>query len=277
MRDYAFANGTAVVTGAASGIGESLAVSLAGQGSHLALLDRDTERLEALVGTLRRDHPSLKITSHAVDLVDAKAISEVAADVTAQHPRITLLINNAGVALSGRFDQVTLEEFEWVIDINFLATVRLTHALLPTLAESPGAHLVNVSSLFGLIAPAGQSAYTASKFAVRGFTEALRQELPQKGIGVTQVHPGGIRTRIATSARVGSGVSETEQASAQRQFAKLLTIEAADAAEQIMTGIRRRRTRVLIGWSARLPDLLGRALPGSYHRVVALAMKPSSR
>ena len=109
-----------------------------------------------------------------------------------RHPRIRLLVNNAGVALGGRFDQVTLEEFSWVVDINFRAVVQLTHALLPALKAEPGAHLVNVSSLFGLIAPAGQAAYSASKFAVRGFTEALRHELVEDGIGVTSVHPGGI-------------------------------------------------------------------------------------
>ncbi|MDI5943774.1 SDR family oxidoreductase, partial [Micromonospora sp. DH15] len=168
------------------------------------------------------------------------------------------LVNNDGVELGGRFDQVTLDEFGWVVDVNFRAVVQLTHALLPALKAEPGAHLVNVSSLFGLIAPAGQAAYAASKFAVRGFTEALRQELAGDGIGVTCVHPGGIRTRIAADARVGSGVPVEEYEAARRRFERLLSIDPATAAEAILRGVQRRRGRVLIGWSARLPDLLAR-------------------
>ncbi|MHA6761214.1 SDR family NAD(P)-dependent oxidoreductase [Streptacidiphilus sp. PAMC 29251] len=277
MRDYVFAHGTAVVTGAASGIGAALAHGLAERGSHLALLDRDADGLDALVKDLGGQYPQLTVRSYTVDLGDAEATLRAAESVRADHERITLLINNAGVALAGRFDQLSVEEFEWVVDINFHAQVRLTHALLPMLYASPGAHLVNVSSLFGLIAPAGQSAYAASKFAVRGFTEALRHELPEKGVGVTGVHPGGIRTAIATNARVAAGVSAAEQSAGQRQFEKLLTIEPSAAAAQILEGVRRRRTRVLIGWSARIPDLLGRLLPGSYGRVLAVAMKNRGR
>ncbi|KKJ93969.1 SDR family oxidoreductase [Micromonospora sp. HK10] len=275
MRDFVFPGGTAVLTGAASGIGEALAHGLARRGADLVLLDRDAERLEAVVAAIRAAHPDRRVETHLVDLADPEATDRVAGEIHRAHPRLRLLINNAGVALGGRFDQVTLDEFLWVIEINFRAVVRLTHALLPALKSEPGAHLVNVSSLFGLIAPAGQAAYSASKFAVRGFTEALRHELVDDGVGVTSVHPGGIRTRIAASARVGSGVPRAEYEVGRTQFEKLLTIDPAKAAEVILRGVERRRGRVLIGWSAKLPDLLARLAPASYGKVLALGMRPN--
>jgi len=137
--------------------------------------------------------------------------------------------------------------------VNFRAPLMLTHLLLPALKASPGSHLVNVSSLFGLVAPAGQSAYAASKFALRGLTEVLRHELPQSGVGVTAVHPGGIRTRIASSARAGSGVPMAEAMAGQRDFERLLTMDAAEAARIIVHGVENRRNRVLVGWSAKVP------------------------
>jgi short-subunit dehydrogenase len=277
MRRYIFAGGTAVVTGAASGIGEALAHGLARRGSHLVLLDRDTRRLSDVAAAIRGANPGLSVETHVVDLADREATRHIAHAVVQEHPRIRLLVNNAGVALGGRFDQVTLEEFDWVIDINFRAAVWLTHILLPALKAEPGSHLVNVSSLFGLIAPAGQAAYAASKFAVRGFTEALRQELADNRIGVTSVYPGGVRTRIAESARVGSGVSRQEEQAARAQFATLLTIDPADAAEIIIDGIERRRGRVLIGWSAKIPDVLARLLPAAYGRILTVMMRARAR
>ncbi|SBT45091.1 SDR family NAD(P)-dependent oxidoreductase [Micromonospora narathiwatensis] len=273
MRDFVFPGGTAVVTGAASGIGEALAYGLARRGADLVLLDRDAERLDAVAAAIRVAHPDRRIDTHLVDLADADATDRAATELRRRHPRIRLLVNNAGVALGGRFDQVTLDEFLWVIEINFRSVVRLTHALLPALKAEPGAHLVNISSLFGLIAPAGQTAYSASKFAVRGFTEALRHELVDDGVGVTSVHPGGIRTRIAASARVGSGVPREEFEAGRQQFEKLLSIDPAKAAEVILRGVRRRRGRVLIGWSAKLPDLLVRLAPASYGRILALGTR----
>jgi len=267
---FEFADGTAVVTGAASGIGEALAHGLAARGSRLVLLDRDADRLAAVAAALGPDTP---VWTHVVDLADADAVATVIGDVRREHPRIRLLVNNAGVALGGRFEQVTLDEFGWLMDINFHAAVRLTHGLLPALKAEPGSHLVAVSSVFGIIAPAGQAAYSASKFALRGFTEALRHELVDDGIGVTCVHPGGIRTRIAESARLGSGVDEAEVTAARQEFAKMLTIPPERAAERILAGVHRRRGRVLIGWSARLPDALARLLPVSYGRILAAAAR----
>lgn len=267
MRPFVFAGGTAVVTGAASGIGEALAHGLAERGSDLVLLDRDEARLKAVADDLR---PSGRtVETHVVDLADRDAARRTAEEVLTAHPRIRLLVNNAGVALGGRFDQVSLEDYNWVIDINFRAQVVLTHVLLPALKAEPGAHLVNLSSIFGIIAPAGQSAYAASKFAVRGLTEVLRQELAADDIGVTCVHPGGIRTRIAENARTGDGVSDAERAAGEEAWRKLLTIAPSVAAEQILTAVRRRRARTLIGWSAKLPDVLARAFPTGYGRVLA--------
>jgi short-subunit dehydrogenase len=239
-------------------MGEALSHALAARGSNLVLLDRDADRLAAVVAAVRGTHPTLEIATHVVDLADGDATQRLAAKLRQEHPHITLLVNNAGVALGGRLDQVTLDEFEWVMNINFRAVVQLTHALLPALKSHRGSHLVNVSSLFGLIAPAGQTAYASSKFAVRGFTEALRSELAADDVGVTCVHPGGIRTRIAETARVGSGVSQQEQQAGQQQWAQLLTVEPAKAADIIINGVERRRPRVLIGSSTKIPDVLAR-------------------
>jgi len=268
MRPYVFGDGTAAVTGAASGIGEALAHALAARGSDLILLDRDAERLENVAGAVRARYPGRKIATYVVDLATDEAAQEIGARLAAEHPEITLLVNNAGVALGGRFDQVTLEEFDWVLAINFRAVVRLTHALLPVLKAHPGSHLVNVSSIFGIFAPPGQAAYAASKFAVRGFSESVRHELAQDGVGVTVVHPGGIRTRIAETARTGSGVSAEEVAEGKKQFAKLLRIPPETAAAQIVAAIEKRRPRLLIGASATIPDVLVRLLPGSYWKLI---------
>jgi short-subunit dehydrogenase len=269
MGPYEFAGGTAVVTGAASGIGAALAAALAARGSNLVLLDRDADRLADVVEGVRRTHPAVRVETVVVDLSDDETTARVVGELAAAHPEVTLLVNNAGVALGGRFDQVTLEEFDWVMAINFRAVVRLTHAFLSTLKAHPGAHLVNVSSVFGIFAPAGQAAYSASKFAVRGFSEVVRHQLAENGVGVTVVHPGGIRTRIAESARTGSGVSVEEYEQGRRQFAKLLTIPPEVAAARIVEAVERRRPRLLIGWSATVPDVLVRLLPGSYWKLIA--------
>ena len=270
MRRLGLAGGTAVVTGAASGIGRALAASLARRGAHLVLLDRDADGLAAVAGGLT----GVRVTTHVVDLADADAVAAVAAAVRSEHPRIRLLVNNAGVALSGRFDQVTTDEFGWVMDVNFRATVLLCHALLP--AVERGGHIVNVSSIFGIAAVAGNTAYVASKFAVRGFSEALRQELTPDGVGVTVVHPGGVNTAIAATARRGAGVDPAEHAAGTREFSRLLRIDPARAAEVILRAAERRRARVLVGWSAKLPDTLTRLLPGSYGRLIERAARRSA-
>ncbi|GAA3358686.1 SDR family NAD(P)-dependent oxidoreductase [Saccharopolyspora gregorii] len=271
---YRFTGGTAVLTGAASGMGEQMAHQLAARGSDLVLIDRDEARLTTVADTLRATHPDRTVHPHVADLADTPALDDLAQRITTAAPHITLLINNAGVALGGTFDQLTGDEFDWVIDINFRAPVTLTRLLLPRLGE--GAHIVNVSSLYGLIAPPGQSAYAASKFALRGFSDALRHELAEQGIGVTTVHPGGIRTRIAESARVASGVDEQQLARGRANYAKLLSYPADKAAAQILDGVHRRKRRVLIASSAVVPDLLSRLFPARYMDVL-YRLHPQSR
>ena len=274
MGPYQFSGGTAIVTGAASGIGEALAAQLAARGSHLVLVDRDEEGLILVAERLRAAHAGLNVATHIADLSDDEQTDALTATLAAEHAETTLLVNNAGVALGGRFDQVTLEEFDWVMAVNFRSVVRLTHALLPVLKAHPGSHLVNVSSVFGIFAPAGQAAYSASKYAVRGFSEAVRHELADNAVGVTVVHPGGIKTRIAESARTGSGVSAEEYEQGRAQFAKLLSMPPETAAAQIMAAIEKRRPRLLIGWSAKVPDVLVRLMPGSYWKLIARRAAP---
>jgi short-subunit dehydrogenase len=269
MRRYVFDGGTAVITGAASGIGAALARGLAERGSHLVLLDRDGEGVAAVAESICATLPQLRIATYVVDLADADATARIGETLATTHPDTTLLVNNAGVALAGRFDQVDAAQFDAVMAVNFHAVVTMTRALLPVLTTHPGSHVVALSSIFGIVAPPGQTAYCASKFAVRGFTEALRHELADDGVGVTCVHPGGVRTRIAADARVGSGVPAGEGEAGKRDFAKLLTMDPAQAAEIILTAVGRRRPRQLVGWSAVVPDVLVRLAPGSYGRLLA--------
>lgn len=260
---YVFTGSTALLTGAASGMGEQLAYGLAARGSDLVLLDRDAEGLEAVAARLRAENPQRGVDTRVVDLADLESLEPLITMITVTHPMINLVINNAGVALGGRFDQVSAEDFDWLMAVNFHAPVVLTRLLLPALSRQPGSHIVNVSSLFGLIAPPGQTAYAASKFAIRGFSDALRHELAGR-IGVTTVHPGGIRTQIAASARMPAGSSRAETERARDGFARLLTYPADRAAEDILRAVARRKGRLLIARSAVLPDVLARLLPGSY-------------
>ena len=287
MERYDFASGTAVVTGAAGGIGEQLAYALAERGSALILVDRDAERLELVaerartrtrggMGSDAGTGAGKRVSTYVVDLADDAAAHATAAAIAAEHPDVSLLINNAGVALGGSFEQVTEEEFDWLMAINLRAVITFTRALLPTLRAHPGSHLVNLSSLFGLIAPAGQVAYSTSKFAVRGFTEGLRAELAGV-VGVTVVHPGGIRTGIAANSRVAAAVATAEAEAGKRTFAKLLTYPPQAAAERILTAVERRRPRLLIALSARMPDVLARVAPGHYPAILAAFMRRTAR
>jgi short-subunit dehydrogenase len=273
VENFVFPGRTAVLTGAASGIGEQLAYGLAERGSDLVLVDRDAAGLSRVADRVRS---AVKVETHVVDLADRAAVDALGAEL-ATGP-VGLLVNNAGVALGGRFRQLTLAEFEWVMDINFRAPVVLTHHLLPALTARPGGHLVNVSSLYGLVGPAGQSAYSSSKFALRGFSEVLRHELAETGTGVTQVHPGGIRTNVARSARIGSGVDDPAEIAQHRAaFERLLSYPPEKAAAEILDGVEHRRTRVLIATSAKVPDLLARLLPGSYGPVLDRLVRAATR
>jgi NAD(P)-dependent dehydrogenase (short-subunit alcohol dehydrogenase family) len=253
---------TAVVTGAAGGIGRAISRSLARRGCHLALADVNeaglAETADLAAGAGRR------ITCHRLDVADRLAVAGFPDVVTAAHPGVDLLFNNAGVAIGGTFDQVAEADFEWLIDINFWGVVRMTRAFLPLLKASEDARLVNISSLFGLIAPPGQTAYCASKFAVRGFSESLRHELEGSRVGVTTVHPGGVATSIAKSARVAKAQTEAELAQSQRRFEKLLRMPPDEAGEIIVKAVEQRRARIIVGSDARMASILERLLPVGY-------------
>ena len=259
---------TAVVTGAASGIGRAVAVSLARRGCHLALADVDEAGMSATEDLLRAY--GVRVTRHRLDVADRAAVEQFPALVAALHPCVNLLVNNAGVALGGTFEQVSEADFEWLFEINFWGVVRMTRAFLPALRASGDARVVNVSSVYGIVAPPGQAAYSASKFAVRGFSEALRHELEGSGVGVTVVHPGGVATSISEKARVPAGASEEEVERRRAKFRKLLRLPPEVAGETIVRGVERRQARVLVGSDARVVSLIARILPVSYWKLLAL-------
>ncbi|HLL27157.1 MAG TPA: SDR family oxidoreductase [Xanthobacteraceae bacterium] len=256
------------LTGAASGIGRALARELAARGADLALADIDEPRLVALADELRQSH-QVNISAHRVNVAEEDEIKRFAEAAIRQHPRLSVLINNAGVALQGWFEEMTLADFEWVMSINFWGVVRGTHYFLPHLMAQPEAHIVNLSSIFGLIAPVGQTAYSASKFGVRGFTEALQHELAATSVRVTSVHPGGVATNIANNSRAVKAVDAERKAAASKRFSELAKTTPEQAASVIVEGMLQNKPRVLIGGDARFIDRLQRWLPTGYWRVVA--------
>lgn len=276
MKRYRFDGGTAVVTGAASGIGAALATALAARGSDLVLLDRDAAGLARVAEHIGSTCP-VRIATYVVDLADRAATERIGAVLAEAHPDTTLLVNNAGVALGGLFTQVSAEQFDALLAVNLHAVITLTRALLPVLTAHPGAHLVNLSSVFGILAPAGQTAYCTSKFAVRGFTESLRAELTPAGVGVTCVHPGGVRTNIARNATAGVGLPPDLARAGLAQADRFLTLDPAVAAATILRAVERRRPRVLVGRDAKALDLVARLLPVTHRRLLSAATRAATR
>lgn len=262
----------AVLTGAGSGIGRALALALASRQCHLALADINEEGL-AETARIARVH-GVRVSEHRLDVASREQVAALPEAVIAEHGKVDLLINNAGVALGGHFHQVSEADFDWLMAINFEAVVRMTRAVLPFLQERPAARIVNVSSLFGLITPAGQTAYCASKFAVRGFSNALRLELQGSNVGVTVVHPGGVATSIATSARVSAAVAPQDVELSRKQAQKLLRMPPEKAAQIIVNGIERNKPRVLVGNDARILAWLERLFPVNYWRLLPMLAKP---
>lgn len=262
MSRLAFAGKTAIVTGGASEIGRALAQKLADRGCHLALADINAEGLEETAAGLRSN--DRRVTTHIVDVSDPAAIEAFAAEVRQTHGEAHLLFNNAGVALGGMFDQVTAEQFDRVIDINLQGVIRTTRAFLPLMRETGQGHITNISSIFGVIAPAGQTAYSAAKFGVRGFTMALRHELHGTPIGVSTVHPGGVATNIAKTAERGVGVSDEEYAIGQKAADQSLVMPPPKAAGIILRGIERRKPRIFVGRDAHTLMWMERILPTRY-------------
>ena len=253
---------TAVVTGAAGGVGRAIAKSLTRRGCHLALADIDDAALERTAAELAA--PGLRVSRHHLDVSDAEAVAAFPGRVTAEHEGVDVLVNNAGVALAGTFEQVAAADFEWLFGINFWGVVRMTRAFLPLLHQSDDARLVNISSLFGLIAPPGQTAYVASKFAVRGFSESLRHELSGTRIGVTVVHPGGVATSIAKHARLPKGMPLAEIMAKRKSFDSFLRMPPEVAGETIVRGVENRKLRILVGSDAKRASLIERLMPVTY-------------
>ncbi|PYU48609.1 MAG: acetoin dehydrogenase [Acidobacteria bacterium] len=267
--------GTAVVTGAGSGIGRALAQQLAATHSGLALADIDEAGLQQTVRSLEKK--GALITTHILDVADEKAMCLFAKDVRKKHGCVTLLINNAGVALEGTFEEISLDDFRWLMNINFWGTVYGVKYFLPVLKREERAHIVNLSSVFGLIAPPGQPAYSASKFAVRGFTECLRHELEGTSVRVSCVHPGGIRTAIARRARIGAGVTRTGREEEVARFERLFRTSPEAAATRILRGVERREPRILIGSDAYKIDILQRLRPGTYWKTMSRKLRDIQR
>lgn len=263
----------AVITGAGGGIGRGLALALAGRGCHLALVDVSAKGLSDTAALIR----SVEVSCHRLDVTDRAACLALPGRVLAEHGRVDLLVNNAGVAIGGTFEQVDESDFDWLMDVNFHAVVRLTRAFLPHLKACDQARIVNISSLFGLIAPPGQTAYSAAKFAVRGFSESLRRELEEAGstVGVTVVHPGGINTDIARNARPPRHCTNEEAAlvaSERDRFQKFLRMPPERAGEIIANGIERERARVLVGTDAKIGSIIERLVPVGYWNILKRSM-----
>lgn len=260
----------AVVTGAASGIGRSLSLQLAQEGAHLALSDVDTAGLAETAALARAR--GARVHEQHLDVADREAVVAYAEAVAAHYGAVHLVVNNAGIALTGHVEDLEFKDVERIMDVDFWGVAHGTMAFLPHLVASGEGTLVNISSLFGLIAMPGQSAYNAAKFAVRGFTEALRQELLISGqpVTVTCVHPGGIKTGIARNA---TAVGGHDAALLSELFDTKLARTTPDrAAEVILKAARKGKARVLVGADAKALDLLQRATGSGYQRLVALAV-----
>ncbi|MEN8427185.1 SDR family NAD(P)-dependent oxidoreductase [Acinetobacter schindleri] len=270
-----FNNKVAAITGAGSGIGQQLAVLLAKQGCHLALSDVNEQGLLKTLELIK--DTGVRATLDKVNVANLEEVRAWAEKVEQDHGSINMIFNNAGVALGSTVEGASYDELEWIVGINFWGVVYGTKEFLPRIKKTGDGHVVNISSLFGLTAQPTQSAYNATKFAVRGFTESLRQELDIENCGVSAlcVHPGGIRTNIANAAKMNDslralGMSPEKSA---RSFNKLLRCPPEEAARQILEAIQKDKRRLLIGNDAKAIDLIQRILPTGYQKVTAFATK----
>lgn len=275
-----FTDKVAVVTGAGSGIGRALALELAAAGARLALADINETGLKETARLLDLD--SDRLLTQTLDVANRDAVYAFADRVVERFGAAHLVFNNAGVALGATVETMRYEDFEWLMGINFWGVVYGTKAFLPHLKAAGEGHIVNVSSVFGLIGVPTQSAYNAAKFAVRGFTEALRQELEIEkcGVSCTSVHPGGIKTNIARNARMGEGmerITGNDPDKARRDFEKMFRTTPEEAASVILKGVRGDKRRVLIGSDARAIDSMQRLLPTSYQRILVAGQKLMKR
>ncbi|QDK99361.1 SDR family NAD(P)-dependent oxidoreductase [Acinetobacter tandoii] len=274
-----FNNKVAAVTGAGSGIGQQLALLLAKQGCHLSLSDINEQGLAKTVELLKDSN--VRVTTKKLNVADREAMREWAEETVKDHGSVNMIFNNAGVALGSTVEGASYDELEWIVGINFWGVVYGTKEFLPLIKQTGDGHIINISSLFGLTAQPTQSAYNATKFAVRGFTESLRQELDIENCGVSAlcVHPGGIRTNIANDARMNDSLRSLgmNPEKSARTFNKLLRIPPEEAAREILNAVQKDKRRVLIGNDAKSLDLIQRILPTGYQKVTAMATSLSKR
>ncbi|MDX1451623.1 MAG: SDR family NAD(P)-dependent oxidoreductase [Oleiphilaceae bacterium] len=268
-------NKVAAITGAGSGIGRALALNLAQQGCHLALSDVNKNGLTETVNEARGY--GVEVSYRVLDVAKREDVYAWADEVVAEHGKVNLIFNNAGVALSGTVDALSIEDYEWIMDINFWGVIYGTKAFLPHLEAAGEGHIVNISSVFGLTSQPLMSGYNASKFAVRGFTESLRQDLELTGsrVSCTCVHPGGIKTNIARDARVSDSVAAVTGASIDStlaEFEKMFIHTPDSAAKVILNAVKKNKRRVLIGADARIFDGLARVLPTGYQSLFTKAI-----
>jgi NAD(P)-dependent dehydrogenase (short-subunit alcohol dehydrogenase family) len=263
---------TAVVTGAASGIGRALVLELAGRGVRVAASDIDGT---GLAETAARCGPAARVRCDVVDVADRAAVLAWADDVAADFGVVNLVVNNAGVATVATVEDLSFDDLDWILGINLLGVINGSKAFLPALIASGDGHLVNLSSVFGLIAPPTQSAYATAKFGVRGFTECLRQEMiaADRPVTVHCVHPGGIKTNIARNARMSPAMEGEEDLGGR--FERMAPTTPEVAARKILRGVERDKARILIGPDAYLllgvQQLLGSRYEGLVGRLARRA------
>lgn len=257
----------AVITGAASGIGRALAVRFAREGiAGVAVADVNESGLNETADLIKE--VGVPVSAHLVDVSKLDQVQKFADEVIENHGRVTHLVNNAGVGLIGTFDQLSIEDFEWLMGINFWGVVYGCKVFLPLLIDQDEAHIVNISSVFGIIAPEEQSAYCASKFAVRGLTESLRHELAGTNVSVMCVHPGGVKTNIVRNARVGENAASEWKDQGTKLFDKITKTTPESAAEDIINAIKSKNPRLLIGKDARAISHLSRLFPKNYLKMI---------
>ena len=262
-----FKGRVAAITGAGSGMGRALALELAARGCAVAIADVSQGSLDETAALLRPSN--VQVSSHLVDVADRAAVERFAADVARIHGKVNLVFNNAGVSVSNTVERLSYDDFEWLMNINFWGVVHGTKAFLPYLRQVDEAHIVNTASIFGVVALASQSAYNASKFAVRGFTEALRHELAGTHIGVSCVQPGGVKTNIVKTSRYYAADNEAPtKEEMTRTFEQIARLTPRDAAVQILRGVERNRMRVLVGRDALFLAWMQRLFPERYQQVL---------
>lgn len=260
-----FNDKVAAITGAGSGMGQALAVLLSKQGCHVAIADINSEQLES---TAKMITSEVKVTTHVVDVADKIAVKNFANAVVQQHGKVNMIFNNAGVSVTDLATRMSIEDFEWLMDINFWGVIHGTRAFLPLISEQAEGHIINTSSIFGTIAVPSQSAYNASKFAVRGYTYALRQELADGHIGVSCVQPGGVKTNIVKSSRfVPSDNASPTKEEMEQQFQSMARLTSEEAAEVILKGVKKNKAQILVGTDAKIMALVERLFPTSYMKL----------